>query len=232
MFCIALAVIGSAVQGSIGLGFGLLSAPILTMVDSDFVPGGVLVAVLPLSLWVAATSLGDVDRRGVGLALVGRIPGVIVGAAIVSAVSQRAVALGLSAAVLAAVGLSLWSAPVAVTPRATVGAGALSGFMGTATGVGGPPMALLYQRSDPKMVRATLAAFFAVGTLLSIVALIAAGDFTTRQLRLGLLLVPGVVAGLVASTHVQHWFHGPRFRPILLTACAGSAIVLAVKQLA
>lgn len=226
-----MAVVGSAVQGSIGLGFGLLSAPILAIVDADFVPGGVLIAVLPLSLWVATTSLGDVDRRGVGLAVAGRIPGVVVGALIVSAVSERTLALGLSAAVLVAVALSLWSSPIAVTSPATVGAGAISGFMGTATGVGGPPMALLYQRSDPAMVRATLAAFYSIGTVLSLTALAVGGDLTSHQVRLGALLIPGVVLGLVASHHVRRFFHGPHFRAILLTACSASAIVLAVKQL-
>ena len=103
--------------------------------------------------------------------------------------------------------------------------------MGTTTGVGGPPMALLYQRWAPHVVRATLSAYFAVGTVLSIVALTVAGDLTARQWRLGLLLVPGVVVGLAASPWVRRHVDGPRFRPILLAICAASAVLLLLEQL-
>ena len=45
-----------------------------------------------------------------------------------------------------------------VIDRALVVAGLASGFAGTTTGVGGPPMALTYQNSDPATMRATISA--------------------------------------------------------------------------
>ena len=137
VLCIALAVVGSLVQGSIGFGFGVLIAPLLAMIDPEFVPGGILVAVLPLSLWVATTSTRHVNTKAAALAVSGRIPGAFAGAAVVSVLSQRMVALGLAAAVLVAVALSVWSSPFRVTPGSTVVAGTTSGFMGTATGSAG-----------------------------------------------------------------------------------------------
>jgi hypothetical protein len=219
------------VQGAIGLGFGLVSAPFLALIDTDFIPGAVLVAVLPLSTSVAVHSYADVDRRSAALAILGRIPGVAAGAAVAAAVSSRALSIGLGTAVLIAVAMSIWLPSVPTTTGLTVGAGAVSGFMGTTTGVGGPPMALLYQRVSPRVVRATLSAYFAIGTVLSIVALTVAGDLTSRQWRLGLLLVPGVVVGLVASPWVRRHVDGPRFRPILLAICAASAVLLLIEQL-
>jgi len=180
---------------------------------------------------VALTSRRWVDRRSVTFAVAGRVPGVIAGALVVSAVSSRSLAIGLALGVLLAVALSLRLPPIAPTDGLTVAAGVVSGFMGTATGVGGPPMALLYQRSEPLVVRATLAAYFAIGTVLSIAALAAAGELTARQGRLGLLLLPGVLVGIAVSPFVQHHFHGPRFRSILLGVSAASAIVLLVEQL-
>ena len=231
LVCVGIAVVGAAVQGAIGLGFGLMSAPFLALIDTDFIPGAVLVAVLPLSTSVAVRSFGDVDRRSATLAVVGRIPGVILGAAVAAAVSSRILSIGLGAAVLIAVAMSVWLPAVPATARLTVGAGAVSGFMGTTTGVGGPPMALLYQRVAPNVVRATLSAYFAVGTVLSIVALAIAGDLTARQWRLGLLLVPGVVIGLTISPWLRQHVDGPRFRPILLAVCVGSAVLLLAEQL-
>ena len=163
--CVAIAVVGAAVQGAIGLGFGLFSAPFLALIDTDFIPGAVLVAVLPLSTSVAVRAYQDVDRRSAALALTGRVPGVVAGAVVAAAVSSRLLSIGLGTAVLIAVATSIWLPSVPTTPGLTVGAGAVSGFMGTATGVGGPPMALLYQRVSPRVVRATLSAYFSVGTV-------------------------------------------------------------------
>ena len=59
LICVAIAVVGAAVQGAIGLGFGLLSAPLLAIIDTDFIPGAVLVAVLPLSTSVAVRLLRE-----------------------------------------------------------------------------------------------------------------------------------------------------------------------------
>jgi uncharacterized protein len=231
LVCVAIAAVGAAVQGAVGLGFGLLASPLLATIDTDFIPGGVLVAVLPLSTWVALHSVRDVDRRSASLAIAGRVPGVAAGAAVAAAVSGRALAIGLAVAVLVAVAMSLWLPAVRPTSGLTVGAGAVSGFMGTTTGVGGPPMALLYQRGAAHVVRATLSAYFAIGTVLSLVALAVAGDLTARQWRLGLLLIPGVIAGLVASLWLRRHVDGPRFRPILLTISAASAVFLLIEQL-
>jgi uncharacterized membrane protein YfcA len=229
--CLAIAVVAAAVQGSIGLGFGLLASPFLANIDTDFIPGGVLVAVLPLSTWVALRNHRDVDRRSAALAIGGRIPGAFVGAAVAAAVSSRILAVGLAVVVLVAVAMSIWLPSVSPTSGLTVGAGAVSGFMGTTTGVGGPPMALLHQRGAARVVRATLSAYFAVGTVLSIVALLAVGDLTARQWRLGLLLMPGVITGLAVSPWLRRHVDGPRFRPILLAVCAASAILLLIEQI-
>lgn len=230
--CVALAVVGAVVQTSIGLGFGMLTSPILALIDHDFVPGGILVAVFPMTLYVAVTCARHVDRRGVVLATAGRVPGAVAGALVAAAVSGQSLALALGVVVLVAVALSVRFPHVEPTPRLTPLAGAMSGFMGTATGVGGPPMALLYQGRDAQTVRATLAAFFTIGAVLSLGALAATGDLTAHQVRLGLLLWPGVAAGIAIAPRVQHHVHGPRFRPVLLAISAASASILLLKQLA
>ena len=50
-------------------------------------------------------------------------------------------------------------------------AGLLSGFAGTATSIGGPPLALLYQHSDRPGVRTTLAVYFTTGAAISLTGL-------------------------------------------------------------
>ena len=70
--------------------------------------------------------------------------------------------------------------------------------MATTTSIGGPPIAMLYANEPGVRMRGTLAAFFLVGSFLSIGALAVAGEFDTESLRLTALVVPGVVVGFVA----------------------------------
>ena len=77
--------------------------------------------------------------------------------------------------ILAAVAASLAGLHVAPSERTLTLAGLLSGFMGTTAAVSGPPMALLYQRASGPALRATLARFFLVASVLTILALVPAG---------------------------------------------------------
>jgi uncharacterized membrane protein YfcA len=110
-------------------------------------------------------------------------------------------------------------------------AGATSGFTGTATGVGGPPMAITYQNSDPLAARATLALFFGVGAVMSLVGLTLSGEVGARQWQLALLLLPGVIVGFAGSNWLSGHLHGDRPRRFILALCAASAIALIVEEL-
>ena len=64
--------------------------------------------------------------------------------------------------------------------------------MGTAGGIGGPPLALVYQdRSGPE-IRSTLAVAFLVGTGISLVALFFVGKLEWEHVLLALQLLPGL----------------------------------------
>ncbi len=58
-------------------------------------------------------------------------------------------------------------------------AGAASGVLGTATAIGGPPMALVWQRNTGARLRGTMSGFFLVGSVMSIAAL--AVDWSHRR---------------------------------------------------
>ena len=75
-------------------------------------------------------------------------------------------------------------------------------------------------------MRATLSAYFFAGTVLSIISLTIAGELGGRQWRLAGLLLPGVVVGVVASRWLRGYLTGGWFRPLLLSLCAASALVL------
>ena len=67
---------------------------------------------------------------------------------LLAVVSDDALSLLFAVLVLLAVGLSVAGWHLAKTRPNLVGVGVLSGFMGTVSGIGGPPIALVYQQAD------------------------------------------------------------------------------------
>jgi uncharacterized membrane protein YfcA len=110
-------------------------------------------------------------------------------------------------------------------------AGAASGFMATAAGLGGPPVALVYQHESGLRLRGTLAAYFIVGTVLSLVALAWAGRFGADEMRLSLFLIPGTVLGYFMSGRAAAYLDDGRTRAAVLLASGLAAVSVIVTVL-
>ena len=227
--CIVVVYVGATVQASIGIGLGMIASPMLALADPDFIPAAIMLAVLPLTFTIAWVDRRHVEVRDVGFALIGRVPGTIAGALLVAAMSDELLAAMVAASVLLAVVASITGRLFRPTDRALVVAGLASGFAGTTTGVGGPPMALTYQNSNPATMRATISAFFAIGSVMSIVALSLAGEIGRRQLELTAMILPGVVLGIVTARLVKDYLKPEVVRPAVLVICTAAATALLVE---
>jgi uncharacterized membrane protein YfcA len=227
--CIAVVYVGATVQASIGIGLGMIASPMLALADTDFIPAAIMLAVLPLTFTIAWVDRDHIEARDVGFALIGRVPGTIAGALVVAALSDRILAVMVAASVLLAVVASITGRLFRPTDRALMVAGLASGFAGTTTGVGGPPMALTYQNSDPATMRATISAFFSIGSLLSIGALALAGEIGRRQLQLTALILPGVALGVITARGVKERLRPEVVRPAVLVICTIAAVALLVE---
>jgi len=224
-----IAAVGAMVQGSIGFGLNVVGAPLLVLVDTRFVPGPTLVAALVLTILVSVRERGSVDRTGFWWIFVGRVPGSLVAAVIVSALPERGIAFALSAIVLIAVVTSVAGWHVKRTPPNLVVGGAVSGVFSTLSSVGGPPIAMLYQDASGSELRGTLAAVFTIGALISIALLAVVGRFGERELRLSLALVPGVVLGFSLSRYANRFLDRRSMRGPVLVLCAISAIAAVIR---
>ncbi len=226
--CVAVVYVGSTVQASIGIGLGMIASPMLLLADPDFIPAAVMLAVLPLTFTIAWVDRRHIAPREVGFALVGRVPGTIAGALVVASLSDELLSVLVAGSVLLAVVASITGRLFEPTDRSLVVAGLASGFAGTTTGVGGPPMALTYQNSDPAAMRATISAFFSIGSVMSIAALWLAGEIGVRQLQLTVLILPGVALGVVTARLVKDHLRPEVVRPAVLVICTIAAIALLV----
>lgn len=227
--CVLVVYVGAVMQAATGVGVGILASPVLLLVDPDFIPATVVVAVLPLSFSVAIADRRHIDRHGVTAALIGRVPGLILGAIVVASISDTALAFLVSTTVLLGVAVSLTTRRFTPTTPALVAAGFGSGFTGTAVGVGGPPIALTYQHSDAVTMRATISLFFSVGSVLTAIALVVAGELGRRQLELVCVLLPSIGLGLVTARRYKSRLIGSGVRPIVLGMSAFSAVALLVR---
>lgn len=217
--------LGAMVQGSIGFGLNVVGAPLLVLIDTRFVPGPTLVAALVLTVLIGLRHRGEVDRASFRWIFVGRVPASLGAALLVSALPERGIAFALAAVVLVGVGISLVGWRIPRRPLNVVAVGAVSGVMSTLSSVGGPPIALLYQDARGRELRATLAAVFTVGALVSIGLLAAVGRFGTREILVSLVLVPGVILGFVASIWTAPFLDRRHaLRPAILALSAIAAI--------
>lgn len=217
--------VGAAVQGTVGFGANLLVAPVLAVVEPDAVPVTPMLLVLSLALAMVWREHHDVDRGAVGWLMLGRLPGTALGALVVAAVSATTLSVLAGVGVLVAVATSLLTAHVPITPATTVAAGVASGALGTATSIGGPPMALLFQHREGPELRSTLAAAFALGTVVSLAALAVAGVVDAAHVLLAAALLPGTAAGVLASSRLTHRVDGRWLRPAVLAFAAVTAVV-------
>src|SRR3954451_8794674 len=86
--CLLIVVVGAFVQGSVGFGLNLVVVPVVAVLVPEAVPGALVLMSLPLTATMVAREHRHVDRHGVGWVMVGRLPGAIIGAAVVALVAQ------------------------------------------------------------------------------------------------------------------------------------------------
>ena len=224
--------VGAVVQGSIGFGLNLIAAPVLVLVDPTLVPGPTIVIAFVFTALLAARERRAIDLRGVRWAFYGRLPGSAAGALAVAALSARALSLAIAAIVLLAVAITASGAHVAPTRNVLVGAGVLSGLMGTASSIGGPPMAMALSSSTGAAMRGTLSAFFLLGTVVSVALLAAVGEFGTGDVIASAALLPPLLVGFALSRFIAPHVDGGRLRVAILVVSTLAAVSVIVSALA
>jgi uncharacterized membrane protein YfcA len=222
---------GAAVQGAVGLGLGLVAAPVATMVEPALMPGVMLWLAAAYPVLTIVQEGGASDWRGLGWAFVGRVPGTALGVAVVSVVSARLLSLLVGVMVLVAVLLTWRVVTLPMRRDVLVGAGLVSGVTGTATSIGGPPLALVYQHESGSRLRATMATYFLVGALLSLAGLAAVGEADATDAGYALGLAPFLLLGFLLAGLVRRHVDAGRTRAAVLVVCAASALALVARTL-
>ena len=188
--------VAANLQIATGMGFGMIAAPLLVLLDPLFAPAPILM----VGLFLASAGAWPERKNIVPWEMVAGIGGRIIGSMIAIGLllifaDEKSFyllfgSLTLTAILLRALGLDVAFNKVNHWMLSTV-----SGLMGTITSVGAPPMAILYQGQSPSKIRPTLNALFLVSCVVGLVSLTLAGRVGLPHLISAACFLPGVVLG-------------------------------------
>lgn len=216
----------ATVQGIVGLGFAMVSVPILAFIDPAFAPVPQLLMTLPLTMVMAWRERSHLSLTGVGWILTGRLPGAVIGLMLLAVATQAVLQATIAVFVLIAVAIIASGFHLRRSPATQFGAGLFSGVSGLVASIGGPPLALLYTRDEGAVVRSNLAAVFVIGLSISIIARLVSGNMTWEDARVAALLFPALVAGYLTSVAFKDRWSGPAVRNGILVLSFVGALAL------
>jgi uncharacterized protein len=224
----AVVLVAAFVQGSTGFGFALIVAPMLGLLAPALMPVCLLLLMLPLNFLVAWRERQALDTGSSLWITLGRIAGTAGGLALLLVLSMRQLNALTGIATIVAASLTLLLPVFTPARRALVGAGLVTGVTETTTGIGGPPLALVYQHQPAAVMRSTLAACFLVGELLSLGMLWITGRTGWEHAVGAIQLLPALMTGALVSklAHVHLNPRGLRWFVVGFSITSGTVLLL------
>lgn len=232
---VAVSVAGT-ISGLTGFGFGLVIVPILLLI---FSPAEVVVLSKTLSTGSSLPTLIEDWRLARGRIIVRlfapAIVGMVLGTQILTHADTRVIKLlaGLAVVSFTIVVLRGFVIPGIRSRLAPIVAGFSSGLLGTATGMAGPPIVLLFTDRElpPRVFRASIVAYFVSMDFVAAGLILQAGLVGRREMYVALMLLPFAVAGRRIGHRFLPRVNQVQFRKVtlgLLIATGTVAMVTAI----
>ena len=224
---IALAAItlGAAiVNGALGYGFSSITVPLalLFMVNRVLNPALVLIEVVlnAYVLWVNREAFGNVWRRMMPM-IVGLIPGIIGGTAILSMVNSGWLRFGTFVVLLPLILLQAagYRRPIKSERSVGLAFGGAVGVLYSVTTISGPPLAIMLNNQGfaKKDFRAALGLVRLAESSMTAVAYAYAGFFTYESIALIPWIVPSIIVGVPIGAFVIQRMEAETFRRICMS---------------
>jgi uncharacterized membrane protein YfcA len=222
--------IGALFQGIAGLGLNLFASPFLMMIEPKLVPGPILAAALVLTVLMVLRDRSGIDLRGVGWMAAGMVPGSLLGSLLLPIVPLKILAITLGLLVLTGVLISFFGFRFPSHWWVLMLAGFVSGLGGTMVSIGGPPVAVVTQDLEPRILRATLSGYFILAGIVALLVLIPAGRLGIQEIALSGWLIVGTLIGFLVSWLFINRVNKNFTRMALLIVSAVSSVMLIVQQ--
>ena len=231
LFVVALCIVavGALAQGMLGMGFGQIASAGLIWVEPQMVPTSIILMAFLVGFSGALRDRKSILIRPLSFSIFGRFIGTLMALPLLVIASQNQdnFLLLFGVLILIAVTLSIVKITPTFNALSQSVAGSISGFMGTISAVGAPPMAIVFQHQQRLPARATLNSFFAISAMLSLIALVMAGQFSVLHLGYAISLSPGLIAGIIVSKKLTLFDDGIyRYGILLFTGLSGIGLIV------
>jgi uncharacterized membrane protein YfcA len=219
---------GASVQSATGFGFALVLMPALfAVLEPAEAVAVALVLGAALSVLVLVESR-RVPTHGLGRLMVPALPGLAVGAVVITVVAKEPLQVSVGLAVIAA---ALWQLRGSHETRFPAPlAGFISGALTTSISINGPPLVLWLEAQGvaPAVFRTTLAAAFLILDVIGAALVVAAEGAGTIDLGVLGPLLGCVAAGYAVGALAFRRLDAERFFRIVLAVvvCTGVASVV------
>ncbi len=219
--------VGATAQSSVGIGFGIPGC-IIILTDPSMIPISIVLMGTFLAFSNALLNLKDILLKDLIYSLSGRVIGTFLSVPLIAlTIGTNNFLIIFGIVLLITIPLSALKWNLKANKKNIVIAGTCSGFMGTLTGVGGPPMGIVYQNSESRNVVATLNMFFGLGALFSVIVLANMNLLNTTIAIKCLFLAPGLVMGIVfGRLEIVKKFVKIKFKLLILAVCVVSSLLV------
>lgn len=213
---IGILAVAAFVASTFGFGVALVAMPVIA-VFTDMQTGAPLVALVIMTVVtiVLLREWREVQLKSVWRLVLASLVGVPIGLVLLRAVPDRAMKLSLAAIIIA---FSLYCLIGTrklrlESDRASYFFGALSGILGGAYTIPGPPVIVygLLRGWPPATFKATMLGYFLPSTVLMLAGHYAAGLWTGAVFRLFALSLPGVLVAIALGSYLNHVIPAGRF---------------------
>jgi uncharacterized protein len=203
----ALAFVAALARGFSGFGSALIFVPLASAVIGPRVAAPLLLIVdgiLTIGFIPHAWRLAD--KREVGAMALGATAGVPIGTWLLTSIDPTVIrwAIVILAVLMLALLMSGWRYHGKPTSIMAVAVGGLAGISGGAAQIGGPPVVAYWLggTGEAITVRANILLFFAISTVITVVAYLIAGLLTTFTVVLAVVAAPAYGLGLLVGSRL------------------------------
>ena len=227
LIVLILIIFGAITQSAIGIGFGI-PAGILVLLEPSMVPSCIILMGSFLALSNAMLSYKDIIKVDLIYSYSGRVIGSILAMPLIFltlGTNYYLIIFGVLLLIATYLSAKKWN--IVATKKNITIAGTASGLMGTLTGIGGPPMAIVYQNSSAKKVVATLNMFFGIGALFSVLLFIYYDLINLPEVMKSIYLAPGLIIGTyIGRRKIIREFVNRNLKNLIIAVCFISAVVI------
>ena len=220
----AITLLAAVVNGALGYGFSSITVPLALLFLSNRVinPALVLIEVVlnAYVLWVNREAFSTVWRRMMPM-IVGLMPGIAVGTAILSQVNPGWLRFGTFLVLLPLILLQAagYRRPIRSERAATLAFGTGLGVLYSVTTISGPPLAIMLNNQGLAKVefRAALGLVRLAESSMTAVAYAYAGLFTFTSIALIPWIVPSIMVGVPIGAYIIKRVEAETFRRITMS---------------